>query len=63
MSMFSIAASKAAPADGRLERIEVDHEQIDRGDAVRHRLLVLGSPRTLAGRRGCAAAASSPGRP
>ncbi len=43
MSMFSTHSSKPAPlADRLLERIEVDDDQIDRGDAVRrHRLLVL----------------------
>ena len=36
MSMFSMHSSKGAPcADGRLERVEVDHQQVDRRDAVR----------------------------
>ena len=35
MSMFSMQSSKSAPArDRRLERIEVDHQEVDRRDAV-----------------------------
>ena len=43
MSMFSIAFVEGARLrDGRLERIEVDHEKIDRRDAVRrHRGCML----------------------
>ena len=40
MSMFSMHSSNAgALVDGCLERVEVDHEQVDRRDAVRlHRV-------------------------
>ena len=45
MSMFSIASAKlqSGPRDGGRERIEIDHQQVDRLDAVRAHDLIVGA--------------------
>jgi hypothetical protein len=57
MSMFSIAVARSQSGRATVcgERIEVDHHQVDRRDAVRrhHGVVLAAAPEDAAVHRGC----------